>query len=361
MASVIEGEKQYIDAFFKLTLRPTAAADVFPLLLQLDSGERRELVDLADSNHVVVRVFEVINRVAGNRGIPDIQAWAVGVLASERLRITNALSYLQRVCQALEEAGCPVVVMKTMDHWPDLGNDLDLVTAGNRKTVLRVLTQDFGAKIDARSWGDRLACKWNFALPGLRESIEAHIGRLGQTGEHIGLASRFVTRRVKVRINSLDFFEPAPEERIIAATLQRMYRHFYFRVCDILNAASLVESGALDFVELRRAAEEAGILPGVAGFLKIASGYVKQYRGTGLNLPHELISGATVGADKIYTRARFLRLPLMPYGAGLYTRQITQAALRGNVPATLRLSLLPPLASAAAVAYKITGSDKGVW
>lgn len=361
MANVIDDEKQYIDAFFKLTLRPASAADVFPLLVKLDSPQRQDLVDLADSNHVIVRVFEVINRVAGNRGIPGVQAWAVGVLTSERARITNALSHLRTVCEVLEEAGCPVVVMKTMDHWPDLGNDLDLVTTGQRRTVLRVLTQHFGARIEARSWGDRLANKWNFALPGLRESIEAHIGRLGQMGEHIGLASRFVKRRVKSRINGLEFFEPAPEERIIAATLQRMYRHFYFRVCDILNAASLVESGAIDFSELRRAAEEAGILPGVAGFLKIVSGYVKQYRGTGLNLPHDLISDATVGADKIYTRARFLRLPLMPYGAGLYTRQITQAALRGNVPATLRLSLLPPLASAAAVAYKITGSDKGVW
>jgi hypothetical protein len=122
-----------------------------------------------------------------------------------------------------------------------------------------------------------------------------------------------------------------------------------------------VESGALSFGELRRAAQQAGIWPGVAGFLKIVSDYVKQYRGRELNLPADLIASATVGADKIYTRARFLRVPLLPYGAGLYTRQITQAAFRGNVPATLRLSLLPPLASAAAVAFKITGSDKGVW
>jgi hypothetical protein len=54
-------------------------------------------------------------------------------------------------------------------------------------------------------------------------------------------------------------------------------------------------------------------------------------------------------------------VPIMPYGARLYTKQITQAAFSGNVPATFRLSLLPPLASAAAVAFKITGSDKGVW
>ena len=56
-----------------------------------------------------------------------------------------------------------------------------------------------------------------------------------------------------------------------------------------------------------------------------------------------------------------MRVPVMPEGANLYTRQVTAAALNGDVPATLRLSLLPYLASAAAIAYKITGSDKGIW
>ena len=361
MATVIDGETQYIDAFFKLTLRPTAAADAFPLFASLNPKQRQDVVELADSNHVVIRVFEVINRVAGNRGLSEIQAWTMSVLTAERGRIANALTHLYRVCEALESAGCSIAVMKTLDHWPDLGNDLDLVSTGDRRTILNVFTGEFRAKIEDRSWGDRLANKWNFALPGLPESIEAHIGRLGQTGEHLLLARRFIERRVLVRVNALDFLVPAPEERIFAATLQRMYRHFYFRVCDILNAASLVESGAVDFVELRQAAEEAGIWPGVAGFLKIVSGYVTRYRGIGLKLPADLIVDATVGAEKIYTRARFLRLPLLPYGAGLYTRQLTQTLRRGNVPATLRLSLLPPLASAAAVAYRITGSDKGVW
>ena len=361
MASKIDGENQYIDTFFKLTLRPAAAADLLSDLASFTAEQRRDFAELADSNHVVIRAFETINRVAGNRGMLELQAWALGVLATERNRINNALNHLHVVCSALEAAGCATVVMKTLDHWPDLGNDLDLLSTGDRRTILRVFTKEFNANVDARSWGDRLASKWNFTLPGLRESVEAHIGRLGQTGEHIALAHRFIRRRVPARVSGLDFLIPAAEERIFAATLQRMYRHFYFRVCDILNAAWLVESRALDFVELRSAAQQAGIWPGVASFLKIVSDYVKQYRGRELNLPADLIAHATVGADKIYTRARFLRLPLLPYGAGLYTRQLTQTAFHGDVPATLRLSLLPPLASAAAVAFKITGSDKGVW
>lgn len=361
MAHVIQGEKEYIDAFFRLTLRPTSAADVFPLLTALSPEQRADFLSLADSNHVVVRAFEVINRIAGNRGNAEIQAWAVSVLSSERDRIKNALSHLELVCKALEEAGCATVVMKTLDHWPDLGNDLDLVCTGETQTVVNVLTQQFKARVEARSWGDRLANKWNFAIPTLPEAIEAHIGRLGQTGEHTGLAQRFIRRRVLAGVNGHEFFVPAPEERIFAATLQRMYRHFYFRVCDILNAAALVESGKLNFAELRSAARKAGIWPGVAGFLKIVSDYVKRYRGTGLELPASVIADATVGGDQIYTRARFLRLPLLPYGASLYTRQLTETAIRGDVPAALRLSLLPPLASAAAVAFRFTGSDKGVW
>jgi hypothetical protein len=361
MANIIQGEKEYIDAFLKLTLRPTSAADVFPLLTSLTPEQRQDFADLADSNHVLVRVLEVINRIAGNRGDSGLQAWAVPVLAAERHRIHNALTQLEQVCKALEEENCPTVVMKTLDHWPDLGNDLDLVCLGDRRRVVNVLTRRFGAHTEARSWGDRLANKWNFAVPGLRESIEAHIGRLGQMGEHIGLAQRFIDRRVLFTVNGCQFFVPAPEERIYAATLQRMYRHFYFRVCDILNAAAVVDSGKLNFTDLRAGAQPAGIWPGVASFLRIVSDYVKQYRGTGLSLPANVIADATLGGDQVYTRARFLRVPLMPYGARLYTRQLTETAFRGDVPATLRLSLLPPLASAAAVAFRITGSDKGIW
>jgi hypothetical protein len=361
MAHAIQGEQQYIDAFLRLTLKPTAAADVIPLLLSLTPEQRKDFLELADSNHVVVRAFEVISRVAGNLGHSELQAWAVSVLAGERERIANALGRLEQVCNALEQADCKTVVMKTLDHLPDLGNDLDLVVIGDTRKVVEVMTRQFNAHIEARSWGDRLANKWNFALPGLREAVESHINRLGQTGEHIGLARRFIRRRVIMQAGGHSFFAPAPEERIYAATLQRMYRHFYFRVCDILNAAAIVESGKLNYAELRSGAEAAGIWPGVASFLKIVSDYMKQYRGTGLDLPAPVLAVATVGGDKLHTKERFLRMPLMPYGAKLYTRQLTETAFRGDVPATLRLSLLPPLAGAAAVAYRITGSDKGVW
>ena len=126
---------------------------------------------------------------------------------------------------------------------------------------------------------------------------------------------------------------------------------------DIVNTAVLLESGELDFDELKRASDLGGIWSGVATYLKIVCDYVRKYRSSAPLLPDELISAACFGGE----RGKFLRVPILPNGADLYTRQATHVALHGDVAATLRLSLLPYLASAAVVAFRITGSDKGIW
>jgi len=348
-----------LDALSRVTLVPEHAQTAIAYVDGLASDQRDALVSLADSNHVVMRAFQVVANQAGNNS--ELSAWANGVMAKEQRRIQNALTFLHHICEELEQGGCPVTVMKSLDHWPDLGNDLDLYTTADEKRVCDVMLNRLGSHIEPRSWGDRLANKWNFAVPGLPESVEVHAQRLGQTGEHTAMARRFVTRRVPRTLQGLTFMVPAPEERIIVATLQRMYRHFYFRVCDILNTSALLESGDLDFVELKKAADLGGVWPGVATYLKIVCDYVREYRGAAPELPPGVLAAARFGGEIIFARGKFLRVPVMPNGAELYTRQITDTAFRGDVPATLRLSLLPYLASAAAVAFRITGSDKGIW
>ena len=115
------------------------------------------------------------------------------------------------------------------------------------------MTSEFKAETEARSWGDRLANKWNFAVPGLPELIEIHVQHLGQTGEQRAMARRVVERSVMRTLERNAFRVPAPEERVVISTLQRMYRHFYFRLCDMADFAALLQAGAIDFAELRRA------------------------------------------------------------------------------------------------------------
>ena len=361
MAAQTVRELKFIEILSQLTLNPNPPKDCFEDVLRLDEAGREEFLALADSHHIVLRVFEPIVKFATLNCYDELLTWARLCIANEKARIENALIYLQAVCNELEAAGCPTVVIKTLDHEPDLGNDLDLYSTGDSKRIIEVMKKKFNAEVEPRSWGDRVAQKWNFAITGLREPVEIHVQRLGQMGEHTWLAKRFVSRRVQKTMLGRTFFVPAPEERIVVATLQRMYRHFYFRICDLANSAAIVESGALDMVELKRSTELAGIWPGVATYLKIVSDYMQKYRGHGLNLPPMVLSAAVCGGEKIRPRARFLRVPILPEGAALYSAQVTKTAFNGDVPATFRLGLLPYLATAAAVSYKLTGSDKGIW
>jgi hypothetical protein len=252
-------------------------------------------------------------------------------------------------------------VIKSLDHWPDLGNDLDLYSNAPPDDVVAVMTKQFKARPDARSWGDRLAGKWNFVVPGLPELVEVHVSRLGQTGEQVEVTNSLVRRAQSATFVGQDFPVPAPEDRLIISTLQRMYRHFYFRLCDVADTARLVNSNLIDYAYLKSLSQSAGLWDGLATYLATVSGYVKQYGGESLPLPALVTDAAHFGNERVFYRRRFLRIPIFPQAARFYASEWRRLLLNGELQSTLRLSLLPGLAAAAALEMKITGSDKGIW
>jgi hypothetical protein len=333
--------------------------DDFEKVANFNEEQFGEFLKLADMHHVSMRGLRIVQNLAVRKNKNRLRAWCDAALDAETSRISKAVEWLHAIVGALEANGCSVCVIKSLDHWPDLGSDLDLYTGGTPEQVVRIMQERVKAHVEPRSWGDRLAGKWNFQVPGLDELVEIHIRYLGQTGEHKLMADRVLERKVFKSVNGREFPVPAPEERILISTLQRMYRHFYFRLCDIVDVAALVGSGAVDFAELRRGAEVGGIWPGVASFLVIVANYVTEYGGV-LLLPDEVISAARSPYLQVQFRGNFLRVPMKP-AAGLYGSQLLSAGKHGDLRAMSRLPLLPPLAVSALVAYRLTGSDKGVW
>jgi hypothetical protein len=321
--------------------------------------EFRALLELADKHHVTVRAFRVLEKLAEVPQATQLQEWCRVAIKSETTRISNAIEWLYAIVQTLQNSGCPVSVIKSLDHWPDLGSDLDLYSSGSPEQVTRLMREKLQAREEPRSWGDRLANKWNFQVPGLPELVEIHVRYLGQTGEQKLMAARVLERSVSKTLNGRTFPVPAPEERILISTLQRMYRHFYFRLCDMADFSALLASGEVDFVKLREGGEQGGIWPGVASFLVIVSEYAKRYGGH-VALPHQVVDAAYSPYLRVQFRGNFLRVPMGP-AAGLYGSQLLNAGRHGDLRAISRLPLLPPLAVSALLAYRLTGSDKGVW
>jgi len=325
----------------------------------LGPEEAADFLSLSDSNHVLVRAFTILQNAAIALGNKHIADWCEQSLSDERTRIDRCVDKLKDVCDMLESHRCQATVIKSLDHWPDLGSDVDLYTNAEPSEVERLMKNQFGARPVERSWGDRLANKWNFAVPGIPELVEIHFQYLGQTGEHAAVAKRVVERRVKKEVAAHVFYVPAPEERIVISALQRVYRHFYFRLCDMIDIALLTQRESINFEELRRAAELAGIWPGVATFLSLIQSYIRSYGGD-LRLPNEVVASAYRAGDTVHFGEGFLRVSKLT-AAELYGAQLMQAGRRRDTRALLRLPLLPPLAISALVAHTLTGNDKGIW
>jgi hypothetical protein len=338
-----------------------AFVEALNFVAKVSDQELREIFDLADSHHITVRIIQILKDATARIGRTNLSSRVDPILSVERKRIANALYYMNAICRSFEAVGCPITIIKSVDHWPDLGGDIDLYTSGSKDLVIDLFRNGFKAELEPQSWGDRLANKWNFRVPGLPELVECHVKWLGQTGEQVALARRVEQRHFKRPIADYVLPVPAPEERIVISTLQRMYRHFYIRLCDIANIATLLRDDAVDFSELKKTADMGAIWPGVATLLTIVVEYVKRYGGEEITLPHEVLASARSSEKRTYINQKFVRIPIVPDAAELYTQQMVGIGASRNFRAMFRLGLLPALATAAFIGYKLTGSDKGIW
>ena len=327
----------------------------------LDEIRFRDFLEQAHAQRVLRRTLEVLTENLDGSEPAHIPERMSRVLSQERKRARTASAFLRAIVSEFTRLGHPIMVMKTLDHWPDTGSDLDLLVAAPEQTVWHVMESRFDAQRQTQSWGDRLANKWNFSVPGLSELVEVHVGCLGQTGEQRALANRLLSRRVDETFDDRSFPVPMPEDRIVIATLQRMYRHFYIRFTDILNLTVLVRAGRLDFTRLRESTERWAIWPGVATLLKITSDYNARAGDGPLSLPDFVMSSARFGAEKTYVGKQFLRVPMLPQGSQLFLQQLIGTGTARRFRSAARLSLLPALAVAAFVNLKFTGDDKGIW
>ena len=352
-----------MDILSHLLLSPNPAEVLLarPGFRDLTREKFDRMVALAHSNHVIVRGLEAYCRIVAAAGDTTRDQWAADVLAAEKARISNAVRWISRLCESLKLNGVDVTVMKSLDHWPDFGSDIDLYTNSPSKDVLSAMQKEFKGEVAARSWGDRLAGKWNFMIPTLEEAVEVHAQRLGQTGEQRTLGAHLPARRRFLSFDGNLLPVPSPSDRIMISTLQRMYRHFYFRLCDMVDSAALANSGVIDYEDLRTSARAAGIWEGVATYLVLVRDYVRRFGGDEVVLPDYVVESARFCGDTMYLGGSFLRVPILPQSASLYRTQLAGLLRRREMHNSLRLGILPFLASAAAVGHKLTGDDKGIW
>ena len=355
-----------LDALGTLLLSPRDGesgdklANVVAYVKELSPLQFEDLLNQAEKQRVLRRVLDVLKRgsIAEKHGCVEI---IDSRLTAEKERAQKVLEAIQRIVYHFDRRACPVLVMKTLDHWPDTGSDIDLLAAGEDQEVCKIFESDLQAERQFQSWGDRLAHKFNFRLEGLGELVEVHIGCLGQTGEQKKLAAGVLSRGVKQPYGDCVVPVPTPEDRIIIATLQRMYRHYYIRLTDIVNISRSLAEQRVDVDKLKSIAEASSIWPGVATLLLIVCQRAAKFGAPPVSLPGFVVREARFNSARTYVDQKFVRVPLLPEAANLFFSQIADNGRRREYRAMARLSLLPVLATAAFVSFRVTGNDKGIW
>jgi hypothetical protein len=336
-------------------------AQVLAGLQRMSKEQWSEFLRFAELQRVYLRTLQLLEKWTASGAFAPPFDNLRDLERTEQRQVEDALAALNKVVRALELTGHTPLVIKTLDHWPDIGSDLDLFISATERDTVRAMQSELQAEPQPQSWGDRLAHKWNFRIPGQPRLVEIHVGCLGQTGEQDELPAYLEETSVMRDVGPFRFRVPAPEEQVTLATLQRMYRHFYIRFTDLLNLTALVRAGHLDFTRLRTSTQRWSIWPGVAILLKITSDY-NQRAGIGpLPLPEFVLRSARFGAEVTYVGKQFLRLPMLPQGSQLFLQQLIGTGAARHFRAAARLSLLPALAAAAFVNLRITGDDKGIW
>ncbi|MFZ0957962.1 MAG: hypothetical protein WAN60_16580 [Candidatus Sulfotelmatobacter sp.] len=354
----------HLHAFTSQGERGETGPQLDQVLLGLQRMSREgwsEFLSFAELQRVRLRTLQLLGKWNVADSIAPYSEGLEALAQVEQQQIGHALTVLYKVVCALELTGHSPIVIKTLDHWPDIGSDLDLFIAATERDTVRVMQSELKAEPQAQSWGDRLAHKWNFRIPGLSRLVEIHVGCLGQTGEQDALPAHLEEASVLRDVGPFCFRVPAPEEQVALVTLQRMYRHFYIRLTDLLNLSGLARAGRLDFTRLRTSALRWSIWPGIATLLKITSDYNERVGAGPLPLPEFVVRSARFGAEVTYVGEQFLRVPMLPQGSQLFLQQLIGTGAARHFRAAARLSLLPALAAAAFVNLRITGDDKGIW
>lgn len=228
------------------------------------------------------------------------------------------------------------MVIKTGDHFPDQGHDIDLLLADNGDTAERIMREELGASRLERSVSEVLSAKSNWRCGPT--TVEMHVGRLGQVGEHRRLAEEIFGHRRQARIGSLDASVPSAEGRMILAMLQRIYRHFNFRICDVINVASLVEDESLSWETLWRLCRESGVDHGVGLGIAMVADQLSR-----LDEDLQLPDSGPIPHPCPYPisfRRGYYRFPLRGVVPGVFARQVGGSVRQGAILQSSRLALL---------------------
>ena len=328
-------EMSYPALAVRLLLGEARAADA-------EGVDWEELLRVARRNYVLVRLAARLSGMGVRR--PASFDDAAG---RERRRASLMFGVVSRISRACEERGVEHLFAKSFQHYPDMGGDIDLYVASRSAAVDEAVLAGTPAEPVAAGPFGRMSGVTAYRVGGGEFVLEIYHGRAGMLGEHGAVVGQLIRNGARARVGGGEFLTPSAEDLLVLHGMQRVYRHGFIRLCDVLSAASLVAREGLDWDYVLGTSERLGTLYGLCSYLA----YVGQiYRGA---LGRELLPERTrtrlaaVGCGRGEFRGGVFVFPRGRAVGRIYLGKVRAAVRAGDWDGVGRLSLMPLVAAAA--------------
>jgi Uncharacterised nucleotidyltransferase len=322
----------------------SSAALILRLLLDglcepWSDGEVRweELRCVAERNVVLVRLAERLEPTELEPPRPFTDAVA------KKRRLNGAkLDLIRRIAGACTEGGIEFILAKAFQHYPDMGDDIDLFIQPRSIEADALILNGLNAAPLTRALRNRMAGTANYRVSGCEALVEIHHGRMGMVGEHTSQIGRLIQNGRHIKVEGTEFLIPSPEDQLIIQGMQRVYRRSYLRLSDIFYTTLTFRRDTLDWDYIIRAATRLGTFEGLCCYLSYADQIHRRLLGKDMissPLRQRLILkgwGSVRFEDGVY---RFPRARVANY-----INKFRSALFMGDWKTAGRLCLLPLLA-----------------
>jgi len=323
-----------------------------------------EFKEVANDNRVLLRGLEKLIPLVETvswREESNFITYLKDNQKSEMTRVSKSIALAYSVQNTFEEEGIKSVAFKTMDNFPDLGRDLDLLIPDKEHfaKAKKIMSRDFGWKpADKLSFCDTVVGKTFYTKEEDYDiSVELY-PRHSQLGEEYMSDVNIVERRIKENTGGYDFFVPSNEDKLLIQAIHRIYRHAVLRISDIVNVCNWANSRKIDWRKVMVDAKNSGAVSGLILFLGTIDFIYQQTCGHHLPLP-TLFQGKTFElqySSKLVQREFPAKMPYFST-ASVILRKIGDDVSRGKVRSASKVATMPILIGMTFITYNFFGRN----
>ena len=264
----------------------------------------------------------------------------------ERARADATVDTIREIITICTNGGIDFIFAKAMQHYPDMGRDIDLLLLARSPAVDGFIVRELGAvPVHRDSFAVVSGARvYELGVPPIR--LEIQHGRLGLVGEETNYPALLFANRRPLNANGVQLSVPGTEDQIVIQAIQRVYGRLGLRLADVVYTINALRGQPVNWEYVVRTVTSLGVLPGLVCYLSYVEQIHRAELGGALPLvgfPRHIALG---GWGRVEFRRGAYRFPVIRTNGRLYLHKLRNELGAGRWSAAGRLCLVPVLAAA---------------